>query len=186
MSSNGSVGREEGRWPTGHLAWFFDGIGEFEGAATTFLAEGAARGERLMVVADDPRPDLWPQALIERGDLIVASTTETYGPERQVVAETQRHTFEAALAEARALGYSGLRIAADNTSLISGPERLEAWKDWESVADRFMAENPEPSPGLHGRHAAETSRRLGGRLTPAPFGWCRYGREPVASARGWD
>ena len=95
-----------------------------------------------MVVADNPRPDLWPQALIERGDLIVASTTETHGPERQVVAETRRHTFEAALAEARALGYSGLRVAADNTSLISGPERLEAWKDWESVADRFMAENP--------------------------------------------
>ncbi|HET9077908.1 MAG TPA: MEDS domain-containing protein [Acidimicrobiales bacterium] len=130
------------RWPAGHLAWFFDGISEFEGAATTFLAEGAARGERLMLVADSPRADLWPRGLVDSGDLIVASTSETYGPGRLVSPEAQRRTFESALKEAVALGYTGLRVASDNTSLTFGPERLAAWISWEEEADRFMTVNP--------------------------------------------
>ncbi len=95
-----------------------------------------------MLVADDPRVDLWPQSFIERGQLIVASTAEVYGPERLVVPEAQRDTFTAALEDARMEGYSGIRVAADNTSLISGADRQAAWTRWEEVADRFMAENP--------------------------------------------
>ncbi len=143
MTLEGSKVRNvSARWPTGHLGWFFHGVHEFEGGATTFLAEGAARGERLMLVADDPRVDLWPQSLVERGQLIVASTAEVYGPECLVVAEAQRDTFTAALEDALREGYSGIRVAADNTSLVSGPERQEAWTRWEEMADRFMAENP--------------------------------------------
>ncbi len=95
-----------------------------------------------MLVADDPRVDLWPQSFIERGQLIVASTAEIYGPERLVVAEAQHDTFTAALEDALKEGYSGIRVAADNTSLVLGADRAVAWTRWEEVADRFMAENP--------------------------------------------
>jgi MEDS: MEthanogen/methylotroph, DcmR Sensory domain len=50
--------------------------------------------------------------------------------------------FAAALAEARSEGYTGIRVAADNSSVIDTPERLQAWLGWEALADRFMAENP--------------------------------------------
>jgi MEDS: MEthanogen/methylotroph, DcmR Sensory domain len=95
-----------------------------------------------MLVADDPRADLWPQWLIDSGQLIVASTSEVYGTDRRVVAEAQRDTFAAALHDALREGYSGMRVAADNTSLTSGAEPQEGWNRWEEMADRFMAENP--------------------------------------------
>lgn len=73
---------------------------------------------------------------------MVASVTEIYGPDRTVAATSQRDTFAAELAEALSEGYTGIRVAADNSSLVDTPERLQAWLEWEEVADRFMAENP--------------------------------------------
>lgn len=130
------------RWPTGHVGWTYAGVAQLQGRATTFLAEGVARGERLMFVADDPRPDLWPRALVDEGRLVVLSTSEVYGSTRTVVAETQRVTFEAALDQALADGFTGLRVAADNTALVEGAERLAAWMDWEDTADGMMRVRP--------------------------------------------
>jgi hypothetical protein len=59
-----------------------------------------------------------------------------------VAAASQRETFAGALTEALGEGYTGIRVAADNTSLVDTPERLQAWLAWEDEADRFMAENP--------------------------------------------
>jgi MEDS: MEthanogen/methylotroph, DcmR Sensory domain len=58
-----------------------------------------------------------------------------------VNAPRQRATFATALAEALADGYTGIRVAADNTSLVSDDARMAAWIRWEVVADRFMSEN---------------------------------------------
>jgi hypothetical protein len=129
-------------WPSGHLGWVFSGVPRFESAATTFLAEGAARGERRMFLADNPVMEQWPQHLVDRGELVIASVTDIYGADRMVAAASQRETFAGALAEALAEGYTGIRVAADNTSLVDTPERLQAWLAWEDEADRFMAENP--------------------------------------------
>jgi hypothetical protein len=126
----------------GHLGWCFRGTAQFEGLAGPFLAEGSARHERLVLVSDDPRPDQWPRWLLGTGQLTIASTDEVYGPGRVVDASSQRKAFEAMVDEALADGYAGLRVIADNTSLIEGPERLEAWLAWEVAADRFMAERP--------------------------------------------
>jgi len=130
------------RWPRGHSGWVFHGTSQFEGAMTSFLAEGYAKGERLMLVADDPRIDLWPRHFFDQGVLLIASTSEIYGDNRIIEASSQRETFAEALAEALGDGYSGIRVGADNTSLVEGAERLEAWMAWEEVADQFMAENP--------------------------------------------
>lgn len=95
-----------------------------------------------MFVSDDPHLHLWPRKLIDGGVLQVLSTSEVYGEERVVHAAGQHATFTNALADAIDHGYTGIRVAADNTSLVATPERLQAWLEWEQVADRFMAENP--------------------------------------------
>lgn len=129
-------------WPTGHVGWSFNGRAQFEGRVGTFLAEGAARREQLMLVSDDPTPALWPKALIDEGALLVRSTSEVYGSGRTVDPARQRQLFEQALAEATSLGFAGLRVAADNTSLVSTPERLTAWSAWEEEAESMTQALP--------------------------------------------
>lgn len=138
--SNVAVGAAH--WPRGHIGWAFTGMPEFEGRAASFLAEGVARRERLMFVADDPDVGLWPKGLIGQGALLVVSTAEIYGTETIVDACTQRVAFEAALAEAISLGFTGLRVVADNTSLVAGPDRLAAWMRWEAEAGHMMQGKP--------------------------------------------
>jgi hypothetical protein len=59
-----------------------------------------------------------------------------------VDAAAQRATFAGALADAIAAGYTGIRVAADNTPLVGDEERLDAWMRWESVADGFISQHP--------------------------------------------
>ena len=131
-----------GTWPTGHFGWLFRGLSQFEGRAATFLAQGLERNEQLMFIADDPQPRHWPASLLDSGALQIASIADVYGSERIVDAKRQRSAFTTVLAEALSQGFSGIRVAADNTNLIATPERLIAWSEWEAEGDRFMAENP--------------------------------------------
>jgi hypothetical protein len=95
-----------------------------------------------MFLVDNPVIEQWPRELVDRGELVIASVTDIYGPDRIVAAASQRETFADALAKALSDGYTGIRVAADNSSLIDTPERLQAWLAWEEVGDRFIAENP--------------------------------------------
>jgi hypothetical protein len=127
-----------------HIGWVFDDSAQFATLARKFLDEGAAMGQRLIYVAEDPGP-AGPGGmdhLIDAGVLQVASVEEIYGASGVVDAGRQRATFAQALAQARAEGFAGIRVAADNTSLLNGDKRLQAWLRWELVADRFMSENP--------------------------------------------
>ncbi len=126
--------------PHDHIGWTFAGQAEFAELARPFLAEGALLGERLMYVAEDPDPaDV--AGLAGPHVLQVASIAEVYGPSGIVDAAAQRATFAAALTDALAEGYHGIRVAADNTPLVTDDARLSAWIRWEVVADRFMSEN---------------------------------------------
>ena len=124
--------------PHDHIGWTFAGPAGFAALARPFLAAGAARGARLMYVAADPDPaDV--AGLAGPDTLQVASIAEVYGPSGIVDAPAQRATFAAALAEALAAGYRGIRVAADNTPLVTDAVRLASWLRWEVVADRFMS-----------------------------------------------
>ena len=130
------------RWPTGHIGWIFASRSEFEGRSTVFLAEGLARREKLMLVSADPKPHLWPEKLTKSGLLTLASVAEVYGPTRVVDPSQQRATFLEVLSEALDDGYAGIRVAADNSSLIATADRMTAWLQWERVADELMSEHP--------------------------------------------
>jgi hypothetical protein len=129
--------------PHDHIGWAFSGAEEFADVATGFLAEGLGLGERLLFVAADPSDEAYARIAesFAPDDLRTASIADVYGASGIVDAPAQRAAFAATLAEALADGYTGLRVAADNTTLVSTPERLRAWIHWELVADRFMADN---------------------------------------------
>jgi len=124
------------------MAWVFAGSGEFAALAAPFLAEGAALGERLMYVARDPDPaDMAGLAgVVGAGALVVASVAEIYGASGIVDPKAQRATYAAAVDDALAAGFTGLRAAADCTHLVADERRLAAFLRWEVVADRLLSE----------------------------------------------
>jgi MEDS: MEthanogen/methylotroph, DcmR Sensory domain len=130
--------------PHDHIGWVFAGEAAFEELACPFLAEGAARGERLMYGAEAPRPATAARLRDRYGSRVItiASIADVYGESGLVDPVIQRATFAGALADALADGFSGIRVAADNTPLVTDETRLAAWIRWEHVADRFMADNP--------------------------------------------
>lgn len=128
--------------PARHIGWVCSGLAQFEGRATSFLAQGFDRRERLVYVADDPVVSQWPKDLVNQGQLLICSTAEIYGVDRIVDAEGQQRRCSFMLAEALRHGFTGMRVAADHTSLITTAERLSAWLRWESEADRFMDGKP--------------------------------------------
>jgi hypothetical protein len=129
--------------PHDHIGWAFTGTSEFAALAAPFLAEGAALGERMMYVAQDPDPqDVAGLAGVGgAGALIVSSTADVYGADGIVDAKRQLATYTAAVDDALAAGFSGIRVAADNTPLVANEERLAAWLRWEVVADRMVSEH---------------------------------------------
>lgn len=144
MRHNGTHIELIGMAPHDHIGWVFSGHDQFATLAQKFLAEGVTLGERLIYVAAEPSLD-GPGGmddLIDAGVLQVSSVKEIYGPSGIVDAAHQRATFADALAQARAEGYAGIRVAADNTPLLTDERRFAAWLRWELVADRFMSENP--------------------------------------------
>lgn len=130
--------------PHDHIGWVFADEAGFEELACPFLAEGAARGEMLMYVAEAPRPATAARLRDRYGSRVIkiARIADVYGESGIVDPVVQRATFAAVLADALAAGFSGIRVAADNTPLVTDETRLAAWIRWEHVADRFMADNP--------------------------------------------
>jgi len=129
--------------PHDHIGWVFTGPGGFAALATPFLAEGAVRGEKLVYVTEEPSPAAAGLAEVVGWDALeIVSIAEVYGASGIVDAASQRATFAQVLAEALAAGFTGIRVAADNTPLVADEARLKAWIEWEIVADRFMSEHP--------------------------------------------
>ena len=129
--------------PHDHIGWAFDGPEDFAHVAGAFLREGLDLGERLLLVVPDPTEDAYQRLAASLGpdNLLVMSTADVYGASGVVAAAAQRAAFATALRLAEADGYTGIRVAADNSTLVDGPVRLAAWFEWELLADRFMSEN---------------------------------------------
>jgi hypothetical protein len=113
--------------------------------ASTALAEGARRKEKLMFVAEDPDPGHLQEIgdldeLLSGGQLEILPVDAVYGGSRAFSPAAQLATFEAVLADAVASGYTGIRVVAENTSLATGDdEGFRSWLRWEQVTDRFQS-----------------------------------------------
>jgi MEDS: MEthanogen/methylotroph, DcmR Sensory domain len=130
--------------PGDHMGWVFSGADEFAAMARSCLIEGAARGERLMYVADrSDRSAVAALAGVASGDdLRVVDIADVYGTGAVVDPQAQLEFFAAEVDSALADGYSGLRAVGDASMLIASDEALAEWLRWEILADRFIAVNP--------------------------------------------
>jgi hypothetical protein len=127
--------------PHDHIGWVFQGRSEFAALAAPYLAEGAALGQRLMYIAEDPQPDDTAHlaTIVDRDQLRISTIADTYGPSLIVDPPRQLAIFMDELDAARAAGYAGVRIAADNTSLVRDDKQMKAWIQWEVTADHTIA-----------------------------------------------
>jgi hypothetical protein len=127
--------------PHDHIGWVFEGAKEFAALAAPYLTEGAALGERLMYIAEDPRQEDMDQlaTVVGPDQLRISSVAETYGSDGTVDPQRQLATFIDEMDAAKAAGYTGLRVAADNTSLVGDEKQMKAWIQWEIIADHTVA-----------------------------------------------
>jgi hypothetical protein len=131
--------------PHDHVAWYGEGPDDLYAVASTTLAEGARRREKLMFVAEQPDAASLDvdglDQLLHSGQLELHTVEHVYGSSGAFSSAQQLKTFEGVLADALTEGYTGIRVVADNTALASGDEaHFELWLQWEQVSDRFQSD----------------------------------------------
>ncbi|MCW2577785.1 MAG: hypothetical protein JWR66_3815 [Modestobacter sp.] len=136
--------------PADHLCWVFDDASSFAPVARQFLADGLARGERLLFVGDAEGIDALRQPatvlpdvgeLVARGVLHVVPVDGAYRT-GQFDADRQLEFYDGATRRAVADGYTGLRVVADVTPLAVDPGGEADLVRWEHLADDFFAHGP--------------------------------------------
>jgi anti-anti-sigma factor len=123
-----------------HVAWVFDDDADWAAAATTFVAEGVARGERVYYGAwgspAERRDDL--ADLPDRDALVDSNTLQIF--DAGVIARAsnaQRETLiRSAIDQALADGCPGVRFAVDSTNVAPGGN-WDAQAGWERRSDRL-------------------------------------------------
>ena len=167
--------RGAGQWdpasPTGlsdHICWAYESAAERAELTIGWLGEGLRLGQRCYYIAEAPAEMLiadlvaMPEALtgLESGAVVVMSTDDVYDVDVPVDAAAQLSAYDEALNHALADGFSGLRVAADITSLVGDPARRSAHLRWEHVADRFMTGHPLAKLCLYDAHRIDDAESI--------------------------
>jgi anti-anti-sigma regulatory factor len=150
MRAHGCIDAASGLGADAHACWVFDEDDEFTDASLEYLTDGLRTGQRLAYVGSEPvaeqRERLAPLGdvgtMIDKGALQLFELTDLYAVGEPVNANIQLATYIAATDAALTGGYTGLRVAAEVTDLVSEPHTREAHIRWESVADRFGSTYP--------------------------------------------
>src|SRR2546426_1307834 len=105
--------------PHDHVVWYGDGADDLYALASTALAAGARRREKLMFVAQQPDPARLAGVdgltrLLDCGQLELVDIEGVYGTSGAFSSTRQLATFEGVLADALSEGYTGIRVVADN------------------------------------------------------------------------
>lgn len=128
-----------------HVCWPYWSIDDLAAGVAEFLAEGVASGERVMYTADLPADELRRHLepidgldeLIEQSVVCVQPVEYHTGPDGAVDAAQQLDAYALATEAALADGFTGLRVAAEVTSLARTPRQRDAFGHWEHTADWF-------------------------------------------------
>jgi hypothetical protein len=145
MRQSAIIERPRGLGPHDHAGWSFDAPDQLRSAIAEFMADGLALNQRVVYVGDDDAGLVRlkgfddaltrDQARLTRLDRMYPGGT-VIDPDEQVA------IYAAATEEALADGYTGLRVAADSTSLVVTETQRRAWVRYEYLIDRYMARNP--------------------------------------------
>jgi hypothetical protein len=131
-----------------HVAWIGDGQNALNRLAAEVIREGIRHEDRTLFVSSDADParladvpDL--DRLLAHGEVELARIEDVYPAGLDFDPQDQLAVFADVLTEALAAGYRGLRVIADNTSLLQGDnDAWPTWLRWEQITDRFQAANP--------------------------------------------
>lgn len=148
-----------------HLCWVYDEPGEWHSAVMEFLADGLAQGQRVCYVTigdtaqwSEHLRDLDKPATLRRKDTTrVLQLGELYSDEIGEPAR-QLQAVAAAIEDALAAGFAGLRIAADDTPLVRTSAQLATFACWEHLVDRYIIN--QPFTGLCGYNRTELGQEV--------------------------
>jgi hypothetical protein len=146
VRNGGQIQVPTGRSPGDHLCWVFDEVEQVQAAVAAFAGEGLGRRERVALVGLDDTASLRSalaaigdvDALLASGALALTSPAETYGGGLDLQADA----YGDATRDALAAGYTGLRVAADATSLVATAEDRAGFTAYEHRIDRKMLHLP--------------------------------------------
>jgi ABC-type transporter Mla MlaB component len=161
MRRHGTLGTVSDLGVHDHGCWLYRGDAELRHAVVEYLTDGRRLGQRLFYVGGKPEAGLRAdidgleavEPLLRDGGLRVAPIPALYRPGEPIDPEDQLAIFADATEEALADGYTGLRVAAEVTTLVTEPETWSAHTRWESLADRYMASHPLSALCLYDRDA---------------------------------
>jgi anti-anti-sigma regulatory factor len=133
-----------------HTCWVYDDPDDLRGEVREFLAEGLALDQRVCYVAPGD-PQMLAENLcgldgltgaLQRGAAQLVPLDSTYPVGTVIEPDAQVHTYAAATQQALAAGFTGLRVAAEVTSLVRTPSQLDAFARYEHLVDRYMTSWP--------------------------------------------
>jgi hypothetical protein len=145
-----------------HAAWCGEGPDALHELAVTAFSGAARRGERMVLISEQPDPDRLAalddfEALLDRGALQLTTVEAAYRSAADIPARLAQ--FEALLDLALAEGHSGICIVADNSRLVGGSEQdFAVWLGWEATADEFQATRPVNGVCYFDRERVENDR----------------------------
>ncbi|MFC6090412.1 MEDS domain-containing protein [Saccharothrix lopnurensis] len=147
MRTSGVIHATGGLGLHDHVCWPYDDPAEFRRRVVEFLADGLVLGQQCWYVSEGSTDELLSHVAglgeaLSSGALRVVSIDDTYGGGGAVTPAQQVATYAAATEAALAAGYSGLRVAAEATSMVLGDEALDAFCRYEHLVDRYMAGRP--------------------------------------------
>ncbi|MFF0491473.1 MEDS domain-containing protein [Nocardia sp. NPDC004068] len=198
MRRSGLVHHARGLGSHDHVCWSFERPDEFRLRAREFLADGLRLGALVWYVAAGDAAELaghlgeldgWADALRD-GRARVVSVEEVYPAGHSVDPEAQVRVYAEATEAALAAGYTGLRIAADATSLVRTPAQLAAFARYEWLVDRYMA--TRPFSAMCAYHSAELPESTLTQLAcqhpnaNAAFGFRLFGAAAHSAALGGE
>jgi hypothetical protein len=132
-----------------HVVWCGDGGVDFARLAQHAIATAPA-DELVLLVAHLDALDFDPAEQfageLEHGRLVLVEAGEAYRPMidgRAGFDADQLREFEGVLTDALTAGFSGIRVIADNTVMLTGSVDVEErWLAWEQLTDRWQARHP--------------------------------------------
>jgi anti-anti-sigma regulatory factor len=150
MRRHGSVESASGLGLHGHACWTFGDDAEFRSGVFDFLVDGLELGQRLLYVGPggveklrrdvDDVPGI--ESLLADGTMRIMPLEAAYELGRPIDPVAQLTMYAVSCQTAIADGFTGLRVAADATPLVTNPAFWEAHVHWEAVADRYCARHP--------------------------------------------
>ncbi|MEU7477011.1 MEDS domain-containing protein [Lentzea sp. NPDC042327] len=150
MRTSGVTDVVVGMSTSDHLCWSFDDFTDFRARAAEFLVDGLVRGQRACYVARGDARELAGHlasspvlaAALRDGSAEVIPLESRYRSGATVSPNDQVAAYAEATSAALADGFTGLRVAADATALVSSPASLDAFCRYEHLIDRYMTGSP--------------------------------------------